>query len=95
MPARIGTLSSYLTVTVFFNKISVTHIIGIDTLETVTILIYFQGWTIAFSVLEDSLELRTVCESDNTLPIRQSIRENALHSIAILLGQFTLATLFV
>ena len=95
MSAGIDPLGSHISIPVFLHELTVAHIVGIGTFKTVTVLILFDGRTVALTILEDALELRTVSKAGDALAIGLTVQEDTLYGVTALLTQFATTTLFV
>ena len=79
-------LGCYFSISVFLNKIAISHIVLIRAFKTITILILLDSSTITTAILEDTLELRTISKTNDTFAIRLSSLEGSLNGIATLLS---------
>ena len=95
MSTGIGTLSGYLTITVFLYKVAITHIVEIGAFETIAIFILLDSRTVTSTVLENTFEFRAVGITNDALTMGLTVLEIAFHGITALLRQFALAMLLV
>lgn len=89
----VGSLGCNLSVTVFFYKSSVTHIVTVGSFETLTVFIFFYARSLALTFVIGTLESSTISIMNHDITINQTVLELTFKHVAVLLGQFAPAVL--